>query len=209
MARKESKSPAQHRGFSDIIGIILVAAALLLLVAQLSFDRGDVGANKFPPNQTTHNLIGGAGAHLANLLFQGFGAGAFVLPVLLMLFGLGYLLEFLSYLKRRWVWAVVLFLTCLGFFDLYSSYLQTLRQNINAPSAGGYAGKLMNDLVFGNFGTPGATIIFCTLYLISLIFLTNFQLGLWLRGRVSSPVGPEAGEDFDANPERSEGRRVG
>src|SRR5262245_58870623 len=185
MARKESKSPAQHRGFSDIIGIILVAAALLLLVAQLSFDRGDVGANKFPPNQTTHNLIGGAGAHLANLLFKCFGAGAFVLPVLLMLFGLGYLFEFMSYLKRRWVWAAVLFLTCLGFFDIYTEYLRTLQANINAPSAGGLLGQLMNDLVFGHFGRPGATIIFCTFYVISLIFLTNFRLGDWLRGYVA------------------------
>jgi S-DNA-T family DNA segregation ATPase FtsK/SpoIIIE len=188
MARKDSKNAARsehhHRGFSDIIGVVLIATALLLLVAQLSFDRGDVSANKFPPNQTTHNLIGGAGAHVANLLFQCFGGGAFVLPVLLMLFGLGYLFEFLSYLKRRWAWAAVLFVTCLGFFDLYSNHLETLRQNINAPSAGGYLGKIMNSLVFGHFGKPGATIIFCTLYAVSLIFLTNFQLGPWLRSRV-------------------------
>ncbi len=185
MAQKDSKNAAQHhRGFSDIIGIVLIASALLLMVAQLSFDRGDVGANRFPPNQTTHNLIGGAGAHVAYLLFQGFGAGAFVLPVLLMLFGLGYLFEFLSYLKRHWAWAAVLFLTCLGFFDLYSNHLETLRLNISAPSAGGFLGKFMNDLVFGHFGKPGATIIFSTLYLISLIFLTNFHLGHWLRSRV-------------------------
>src|SRR5882672_2230756 len=185
MARKDSKNAAQqHRGFSDIVGIVLIATALLLMVAQLSFDRGDVSANKFPPNQTTHNLIGGAGAHVANLLFQCFGGGAFVLPVLLMLFGLGYLFEFLSYLKRRWAWAAVLFVTCLGFFDLYSNHLETLRQNINAPSAGGYLGQIMNSLVFGHFGKPGATIIFCTLYAVSLIFLTNFQLGPWLRSRV-------------------------
>ena len=193
MARKDSKDAVpQHRGFSDIIGIVLIAAALLLMAAQLSFDRGDVGANKFPPNQTTHNLIGTAGAFGANLLFQCFGAGAFVLPVLSLLFGLGYLFEFLSYLKRRWVWAAVLFLTCLGFFDLYSPYLDTLRSNINAVSAGGYLGKFMNDLLFGKFGRLGATIIFGLLYAISLIFLTNFHLGHWLRSRV---VLKESGED--------------
>ena len=176
----------QHRGFSDIIGIALIASALLLLVAQLSFDRGDISTNRFPPNQTTHNLIGAAGAFGANLLFQGFGAGAFVLPVLLMMFGLGYLFEFLGYLKHRWAWAAVLFLTCLGFFALYSDQLETLRGNINAPSAGGYLGKFMNDLFFGKFGTLGATIIYGALYLISLIFLTNFHLGSWLRGRLAA-----------------------
>jgi S-DNA-T family DNA segregation ATPase FtsK/SpoIIIE len=209
MARKDSKQAApQHRGFSDIIGIVLVATALLLLLAQLSFDRGDVSANKFPPNQTTHNWIGSAGAYFANLLFQCFGGGAFVLPLLLMLFGLGYLFEFLSYLKRRWAWAAVLFLTCLGFFDLYSNFLETLRQNINAPSAGGHLGKFMNDLVFRQIGKIGATIAFCTFYAVSLIFLTNFQLVPWLRSRVAGGPREAAGDDDSINPDWSPEEKV-
>jgi len=200
MARKESRPAAEHRGFSDIIGIVLIAASLLLMVAQLSFDRYDVDSNRVPPNQATHNLIGGAGAFGANLFFRFFGAGAFVLPILLLVFGIAYLFEFFAYLKRRWVWAAVLFLTCLGLFDLYSTHLDTLRRNINAPSAGGYLGHFMNDLVFGQFGRPGATIIYCTLYLISLIFLTNFQLGHWLRSRVQRRTEDELDEEIAGKP---------
>ena len=185
MARKASAEPAQHRGFSDIIGIVLIAAALLLLLAQVSFDRYDIDTNRLPANQTKHNWIGGVGAWGANVLFQVFGAGAFVLPLLLLVFGLGYLFELLSYLQRRWAWAGVLFLTCLGCFDLYTLSLENLRLNINAPSAGGYVGKFLNTLVFGHLGKPGATIIFATLYVISLIFLTNFHLGPWLRAQLA------------------------
>ncbi|MFM1768284.1 MAG: hypothetical protein RJA22_813 [Verrucomicrobiota bacterium] len=185
MARKDSKTavPA-HRGVHDIVGVLLLVAALLLLLAQVSFDRYDVNSNRVPPNQTAHNWIGGAGAWGANLLFQLFGAGAFVLPLLLLIFGLGYLFEFFSYLRRRWTWASVLFITCLAFFDLYSSSLETLRHNINAPGAGGHLGRILNDLVFRHLGKPGATIIFCAAYFISILFLTNFQLGPWLRARV-------------------------
>src|SRR5258708_13448750 len=43
----------------------------------------------------------------------------------------------------------------------------------------------MNDLVFRHFGPVGATIIFITLYAISLLYLTNFRLGEWLRGKWS------------------------
>jgi S-DNA-T family DNA segregation ATPase FtsK/SpoIIIE len=186
MARKDSAKPAAHRGFSDIIGIVLIAAALLLLAAQLSFDRQDVNTNRIPSNEITHNWIGSAGAFIANGLFFLFGAGAFVLPVLLLLFGLGHLFEFLSYLKRRWPWAAALFFTCLGFFDLYSNNLENLRVNLNTASAGGLLGQVMNQLVFGRFAKPGATIIFCTLYLISLLFLTNFHLGPWLRQRLAA-----------------------
>jgi S-DNA-T family DNA segregation ATPase FtsK/SpoIIIE len=185
MARKDPANSAQPRGFGDILGIVLIAAALLLLLAQVSFVPSDLASNKVPANQTAQNWIGGAGAWGANQLFQVFGAGAYVLPILLFLYGAGCLFEFFAYLKRRWPWAAVLFVTCLGFFDLYSASLETLRRNLNAPSAGGYFGKILNDLLFRHLGTPGATIIFCTLYLISLICLTNFQLIPWLRTRLA------------------------
>src|SRR5207249_4328366 len=56
-----------------------------------------------------------------------------------------------------------------------------IASNLNAPSAGGWTGLIMNQYLFNHFGHVGATIIFATLYLISLLFLTNFQLGQWLR----------------------------
>ena len=76
MARKDSTVAAAPRGFSDVIGIVLIAGALLLLVAQLSFDRYDVDSNRVPANPNAHNLIGRAGAFGANALFQMFGGGA-------------------------------------------------------------------------------------------------------------------------------------
>src|SRR5262245_52317976 len=154
MARKASERAAPARGLCDVIGIVLIAAGLLVLVAQLSFDPQDVAANKYPPNKTPHNWIGQAGAWGANGLFFLFGAGAFVLPFLGMLFGVGYLFEFFAYLKRRWIWATVLFLSCLGIFDLYSPYWENLRHNLNAPSAGGLFGRQINLLVFRHFGVP-------------------------------------------------------
>src|SRR5205085_5731330 len=98
MARKETKSAVHARGFSDIIGIALMALALLLLVAQLTFHPHDVAQNRVPTNETVHNWIGSFGAWTAHAFFMLFGAGAFVLPVLMVLFGLGSLFESLGYL---------------------------------------------------------------------------------------------------------------
>src|SRR5258706_4710986 len=200
MARKESRrtAQAQARGLSDIIGIVLIAGALLLLVAQFSFERNDVAANHLPPNETPQNWIGKAGAYGAYFFFFLFGAGAYVLPFLMLIFGLGYLFEFFSYLKRRWLWAAVLFMCCIGTLDLYTNktilnqmarqpnlptagFMEQMSFNLNANSGGGLIGDTMNRLLFWHFGRPGATIIFVTLYIISLLFLTNFQLGEWLR----------------------------
>lgn len=182
MARKDAaKAGGQQRGFNDIAGFVFLGVGLLLLLAQLSFDRNDVRSNAVPPNPTIHNWIGPAGAYTADKLFFLFGAAAFALPIFFFAFGLANLVEFLAYLRRRKIWAAVLFLSLLGFFDLYSGTFETLRYNINASSAGGWIGNLMNNLVFGHFGKPGATIIFFTAYFVSLVFLTNFRLGDWAR----------------------------
>ena len=137
MARKNSAHASHARGVGDVIGLVLVAAALLLFLAQASYDRNDVPANRFPPNETVHNWIGSAGAQLAYYLFSAFGAGAFLLPLLFVLFGAACLFESLLYQKRRWIWAVVLFVATVGFFDLYTKTFLRLCQNLNLDRAGG------------------------------------------------------------------------
>ena len=79
MPRKDTERTPEHRGLNDIIGVVLLAVALLLFIAMTSFDRNDVAANTTNRNVTPHNLIGGAGSWIAHFFFQAFGAGAFVL----------------------------------------------------------------------------------------------------------------------------------
>ena len=55
MARKSDDT---SRGFSDIIGVVLLAVALLLLVAQVSFSRCDLPSLCNPPNKPVHNWVG-------------------------------------------------------------------------------------------------------------------------------------------------------
>ena len=185
MARKDSQRDAHVRGFGDVIGIVLLAGALLLVVAQFSFHPFDLSSIHNPPNNPVRNWIGPFGAGIAYGLFFIFGAGAFVLPVLMSVFGLGHLMEFFAYLKRRWPWGLVLFFCCLGLLDLYSAHFESLRRNLHVTSAGGVIGATMNDLIFRNLGAFGATTIFFTLYAISLLYLTNFRLGEWLRTKWS------------------------
>jgi DNA segregation ATPase FtsK/SpoIIIE, S-DNA-T family len=181
MARKDAAKAGGHRGFNDIAGFVFLGLALLLLLAQVSFDRNDVRSNAVPPNATIHNWIGLAGAYTANAFFRLFGAAAFAVPIFLCAFGLANLVEFLAYLRRRKMWFAILFVSLLGFFDMYSTSFETLRANINASSAGGWIGQMMDSILFGHFGKPGATIIFVTAYVVSLVFLTNFRLGDWAR----------------------------
>jgi DNA segregation ATPase FtsK/SpoIIIE, S-DNA-T family len=197
MARKASAQSESSRGFNDIIGVALMGFAVLLLVALFSYNPRDVSANILPTNASAHNWIGPFGAWMACGCFRWTGAAAYLLPVLMFLVGLGCFFEAFAYLRRRWLWELVLLVCLMGLLDLYRDRLETLQRNINA-TAGGILGLNLNQHLFDYFGTTGATIIYLMLYFISLLFLTNFQLGNWLRsvfGRREAPAEGAPGDE--------------
>jgi len=195
VARKDNES--EMHGWHDVIGIVLLSLSLLLFVAFFSHDPRDLAVNTTATNRAYHNWIGPVGAHLAHWSFFVVGAAAFVGPVLLLGFGLAHLLQLLAYLRRRWVWALVLFIACMGMLDLYDGAFESIRKNLNAPSTGGIVGMFLNKVV-KLCGTVGATIIYATVYLVSLIFLTNFQVGEWFRAWWAGRFGSEADDEESA-----------
>ncbi len=188
MPRGEEKTdaPAQPPAHSkhDILGIILLAAGLLLLVALLSHDRSDLAANRVPPSAAPHNIIGPLGAHIANGTFHAFGGAAYLLPIFCLLVGAGCFISRLSFLQRRWPWMIVLIASvaaALSVFDKDLAALASLRQHMSAPDAGGLLGFVLWNWGLQFIGKAGATILLAALYLIALLFLTNFRLGDWIR----------------------------
>jgi DNA segregation ATPase FtsK/SpoIIIE, S-DNA-T family len=190
MSRKTADS---HNGFGDVIGVALLAAALLLFVAQFSFDRNDISFLTTHLNKPAHNWIGLLGAWLAYGFFSAFGMAAYVLPPLLTLFGIAYLLNFLGYLRERlrWslLWSATLLISLSGLLYIVDdgSVSGRFHEKIGAQSGGGLLGWLTYgqtpsyDYGFSLLGPLGATIVYATLCLISLLFLTNFRLGEWIR----------------------------
>ena len=165
-------------------------------MAQWSFDHRDIGfLVNLPEKKTTeHNWIGPFGAYLAWASFIPFGLVAYLLPGLLALFGLAYLLNFPSHLRERlrWslIWSAVLVASLTGLLYIMDNagWFGRVREAIGSLSAGGWLGFLTfgqtprYEYGFSLLGTAGATIVYATLCLISLLFLTNFRLGEWIRG---------------------------
>jgi S-DNA-T family DNA segregation ATPase FtsK/SpoIIIE len=199
MSRKTANS---NNGFGDIIGVALLALALLLLVAQFSFDCYDISFFRDPHNKPVHNWIGPLGAYLAWGSFLPLGLVGYLLPWLFALFGAAYLLNFLGYLREhlRWslLWAVMLVVSLTGLLYIADNagMLGKIHERIGAQNAGGWLGYVTygqtQNYNFGLslLGALGATIVYAALCLISLLFLTNFQLGQWIRDFVEN-VRPE------------------
>ena len=66
-------------------------------------------------------------------------------------------------------------------FESDFRWLVRLQKALNAPSVGGFIGQFLNTHVLHYVGKVGATIVLGAVYLISLIYLTNFKLGQWCR----------------------------
>ncbi len=194
MSRKGSSEA--HHGWADFIGIALLAAALLLLAAQFSFDRCDLPTLCNPANQPPHNWIGRLGAYFAWGFFLIFGVSAYLIPLFFVAFGLGYLFNFLGYLREhsRWslLWAGILLLSLTGLLHILqdSGLTGKAHEDLGAHSAGGWLGFLTFEYAFWMLGKIGAIIVYVTLSLIGILFLTNFRLGEWLRARFDEDAGP-------------------
>jgi len=195
MSRKSSDA---KNGFADVIGVALLAAALLLLVAQWSFDRHDVPFIQPSANHSVHNWIGLFGTWIAYCSFVAVGLAAYLLPFLFAVFGVAYLLNFMSYLRDRlrWslIWSMVLLISLTGLLQVGDKikWLTEARESIGAWFAGGWLGYVtfgqtqQYNYGFCLLGNVGAVIVYLTLSLISLLFLTNFRLGDWIRNFLKS-----------------------
>jgi S-DNA-T family DNA segregation ATPase FtsK/SpoIIIE len=185
-------TPDSRNGLNDVIGVALLAAALLLLVAQLSFDRNDISFLTTQANPSAHNWIKLPGAYLAWASFLFLGIIGYLLPFVLAIFGVAYLLDFLGYLRERlrWslLWSAILLVSLTGLLHMMdrTGLLGKLHERIGSQSAGGWLGfatygQTQNrNYGFSLLGPLGATIVYATLCLISLLFLTNFRLGEWI-----------------------------
>jgi S-DNA-T family DNA segregation ATPase FtsK/SpoIIIE len=189
MSRKSGDN-IKH-GFGDVIGFALLALALLLLAAQFSFDLNDISFHTTRVNKPAHNWIGLIGAWLAYGFFVVFGLAAYLLPLVLATFGIAYLLHALEHLRERlrWslLWTIVLMISLTGLLHLAGRPLRAWWVSVGAPFSGGWLGYATfgqthgYNYGFALLGNIGATIVYGSLGVVSLLFLTNFQLGNWLR----------------------------
>src|SRR5215510_2932468 len=88
MARRKIINRQNTTGpWNEIIGLILMGAALVIFLALISYDSSDPSLNSVGGNIRTRNWIGPMGAKLADALYQSFGIAALIVPVMLYIIG--------------------------------------------------------------------------------------------------------------------------
>ena len=193
MPRDTKNSPAElPRHVGDLTGLVTLGISTVLLLALVSYDRNDLAQFSQPPNDPPHNWLGRFGAWGAGELTFLVGAGAFVLIALGFGFALSRFVPALAYLRRGWrapAAAVGLFIACLGVFDLLKTNGVRLGTTGNTSSPGGILGEVLNHWTTWCLNRTGATLFYIILYAVSLVFLTDFHVIIWIRKLIPSRSG--------------------
>ncbi len=153
----------------EIYGILVLAFAVALVLALITFDGVDVDPAAKGRAGGVQNLVGPLGAHVANLFLSFLGGGAFVLAFAFGYFGLTYLIG------RR---ARVTKLDLLGWMGVLLSGA-VLCHVIFAPGElldhppGGETGAWIGEVSASLLSVGGTIILFTALFVVSLVALTR------------------------------------
>ncbi|MEO8339017.1 MAG: DNA translocase FtsK 4TM domain-containing protein [Nitrospirota bacterium] len=169
-------SPSSHIK-REVIGVVLIALALLTLLSMLSFVPGEIKAvaATTPPSR---NLIGSVGAYFASTLFWSIGGAAYLFPILLGLLGARCFTQSELSIRLRNAGAslaALLFLS--GLFHLEIIAVPTVSSGlIYRGMAGGFVGQVLAESLRAYFASTGTHILIVAGLLVSLLFTAPISL---------------------------------
>ncbi|RPH77641.1 MAG: DNA translocase FtsK [Nitrospiraceae bacterium] len=203
-------SPSSHIK-REVIGVVLIALALLTLLSMLSFVPGELkaGATATAPSR---NLIGSVGAFSASTLFWSIGGAAYLFPILLGFLGVRCFTQSDLSIRLRNAGAslaALLFLS--GLFHLEITAVPTVSSGlIYRGMAGGVFGQVLAESLRAYFASTGAHILIVAGLLVSLLFTAPISLaeiarripgwGNWMFNRARTLI-PDRSEEEEAVPE--------
>jgi S-DNA-T family DNA segregation ATPase FtsK/SpoIIIE len=167
-------APTRSRRINEILGLVLLVAACLLLLALATYTPTDPSLNTvggYATGRAAHNWIGLAGAYLSDALLQVIGIAAFLLPLALLRVGVCWMRSKPagSPVARGLgllMW-VVFAPAAIALLPLSLHYRHTL------PIAG-VSGRLIGDALVTLLNFPGACLVLGLMVVLSLYLATTF-----------------------------------
>ena len=158
----------------EILGIILIAGAVLLALSLFSYNPDDPSFNnQLSEPQKGTNLAGFIGAHLADIFFQTFGLVAFLWPLIFVLVALQlFLFPEIHFQAVKMASLVGLFISASALLSLAVGEIILL----GAPlDSGGALGRLLVGVAERYLNLSGALILLVLVLMISMMVLTNLS----------------------------------
>jgi S-DNA-T family DNA segregation ATPase FtsK/SpoIIIE len=167
-------TPTENHRINELAGFVGFTLAVLAALALVSYSPSDASLNvaaRPPAEHPALNWIGPVGAYSADLLFQGFGYGAFLLPM-------GILAVALRWFRSKpfdspWAKLVGYVMLVLSFPALLA--LWSVPEVRGALPAGGLLGTVLSAGLVAAFNSIGAHVVAACLFLTGLLLATPFS----------------------------------
>ena len=185
-------SPTRNRRLNELIGLLVMAAALLLLLALVSYHpidpsldtaRGLVHGTEAPI--PIHNWIGITGAYLSDFLLQVEGLASFLLPLMLGALGFAWMRSRgVDSTKSKIAGAILLLLFVPAVFGLFPYPIPSL----HGLAAHGLIGMFMAKTLVSLLNKPGAWVITLAMIVAAIYLCTTFSFDSarsWLAMRMA------------------------
>jgi S-DNA-T family DNA segregation ATPase FtsK/SpoIIIE len=158
----------------EILAVILFAFAILLALSLFSYNPDDPSFNnQFSEPQKASNLIGVAGAHLADVFFQAFGLVAFLWPLFFVLFSLKLFLLPEALSRTSQISSLVgLFIAASGLLSLSLGKVNIFGSMFDS---GGALGRFLARVAEKYLNLSGASLLFAMVMIISVMVLTHLS----------------------------------
>jgi S-DNA-T family DNA segregation ATPase FtsK/SpoIIIE len=184
-------APTNNRRLNELIGFLLCVSGLLLFLALASYSPLDPSFNSasvLTGSRAARNWVGLVGAVVSDLMLQGFGIGAFLVPV------------FLGALGSRWfrsrkvvspvakslgaVWLMLFVPALLALLPGHARWLGVVPME-------GLAGRIVGDVLIHYLNLAGAYIVCATILAVALYLTTAFSfasLRVWAPTRFAFAI---------------------
>ena len=184
-------APTNNRRLNELIGFVLCVSGLLLFLALASYSPLDPSFNSasvLTGSQSARNWVGLVGAIVSDLLLQGLGIGAFLVPV------------FLGALGSRWfrsrkitspiakslgaIWLLIFVPALLALMPGHVRWMTVIPME-------GLAGRIVGDVLIHYLNVAGAYIVCATILAVALYLTTAFSfasLRVWAPTRFAFVV---------------------
>jgi DNA segregation ATPase FtsK/SpoIIIE, S-DNA-T family len=167
-------TPTENHRLNELIGFIGMTIAVLVALALISYSPHDPSFNvsaDAPDLHAARNWIGPVGAYGADLLFQGFGYAAFLLPIGMFIMGSRWFRsELLESPAVKIVGYTLLVLMLPAMLTLWR--VPDVR---GAIPPGGLLGHLVSTGLRTGFNTVGANVVSVAVFFVALFLTTKFS----------------------------------
>ena len=184
-------APTNNRRLNELIGFLLCVSALLLFLALVSYSPLDPSLNSasvLTGSRVARNWIGVVGAIVADLALQGFGIGAFLLPIFPAVLGMRWFRsrKVASPLAKSLggIWLIIFVPALLALLPGHVRWM-------GAVPMEGLVGRIVGDVLIHYFNLAGAYIVCASVLAVALYLSTAFSFSsvrLWAPTRFAFVV---------------------